>query len=164
MSTERGFSLIELAVVLMVAGTIMAFGVPAFSRYRDDMRLRQARNQLTEDIRLARQLAVTRRAPVYIRFGTPPTTTDITSYQIHIDANANGVYNAGERQFLRTMPSGTRLTSVSLGSVDTLGFDISGILLTPASLATPGGTLVFRNARARLDTLSISTAGIVFRP
>jgi prepilin-type N-terminal cleavage/methylation domain-containing protein len=163
-STERGFSLVELAIVLVVAGIVMSFGLPAFSRYKDDLRLRQARQQLTEDIRTARQLAVTRRCPVYMRFGTPPTTTNIRTYAVLIDRNISGTFTTGERAWTRTLPTGTTLTSVSLGSVDTLGFDISGILIQPASGVTPGGTLVFRNARNRYDTLAVSTAGIVYRP
>ena len=164
MPKERGFSLVELAIVMVVAGIMMSFGLPAFSRYRDDLRLKQVRRQLTDDIGMARQLAVTRRCPVYLKFGTPPTTTDIRTYEIHIDTNANGVVNTGEHRMFRRVPTGTTITTVSLGAVDTLAFDISGILIQPSSMVTPGGTVVFRNARNLSDTLAISTAGIVYRP
>ena len=89
MRHARGFSLIELMIALVVAGIILAAGMPAFGRYRDSMTLRQANAQLVQDIRRARQLAVTRRAPVVIQFGAPPSTTNITSYEIHVDNNAD---------------------------------------------------------------------------
>ena len=164
MSQQRGFTLIETMIVVVIIGIVLAVGMPAFGGYRNDMKLRQARAQLNEDLRLARQIAVTRRAPVYIRFGTPPTTTDITTYKIHIDTNANGVLDTGERAWIRTLPSSTKLSAVGLTPTDTLAFDISGVLIQPSGGGTPGGTLIFKNAKPRYDTLAVSTAGIIYRP
>ena len=159
MFRSRGFTLIELMIVLVVAGIVLTIGLPAFSNYRNDLRLRQARQQLLEDVRMARQDAVTRRAPVFIRFGTSSATTGLTSYQVHIDSNGNGVYDTGERRWLRNLPASTSL-SATLAPQDTLGFDISGILLP----GTGGGTLILLNAKNRRDTLLVSTAGIVYKP
>ncbi len=149
----------ELMVVLIVAGIVLTFALPAFSGYRNDLKLRQARQQLLEDIRLARQEAVTRRAPVFIQFGGGTTTTGITSYQIHVDTNGNSLSDAGERRMIRTLPSSTSLSSALVPN-DTLAFDVSGILWPGAG----GGTLILRNARDRRDTLVVSTAGIVYKP
>ena len=96
MRTAKGFTLIETMIVVTVAGIILAVGMPAFSRYRSTLSLEQAKAQLLHDVRDARQRAVTRRIPVYMRFGTPPTTTDITSYQIHVDTNGNRLVDNGE--------------------------------------------------------------------
>jgi prepilin-type N-terminal cleavage/methylation domain-containing protein len=164
LSQQRGFTLIETMIVVVIVGLVLAIGMPGFTAYRNDMKLRQARAQLNEDLRLARQIAVTRRAPVYIRFGTPPSTTDISTYQIHIDTNGNGLVDAGERAWIRTLPSSTKLSSVGLTPTDTLAFDISGILVQPNGGSTPGGILIFKNAKSRYDTLAVSTAGIIYRP
>jgi hypothetical protein len=134
-------------------------GLPAFSSYRNDLKLRQARQMILEDVRLARQYAVTRRAPVYIRFGAPPTVTGITSYQVHIDTNGNGLVDTGERVWIRRFPATTSV-SVGLSPTDTLGFDTSGILLPGEG----GGMLVTRNIKDRRDTLVVSSAGIIYKP
>lgn len=160
MTSQKGFSLMELMIVLVVAGIILSIGLPAFATYRNTLALRQARAQLTEDIRSARQIAITRRAPVYIRFGAPPSTTDITAYQIHVDSNNNRLIDAGERVVQRKMPNTTKIATASLAPVDTLCFDISGILWP----GNNGGTLVFKNQRLKTDTLAISTAGICYHP
>jgi len=161
MSRSRGFSLIELMIVLVVAGIVLSVGMPAFGRFRSSMTLKQANAQLLQDIRRARQLAVTRRAPVVMKFGSPPTTTNITSYEIHVDTNADNLVQSSEIRTFRSLPRGTRLNSVSMVSqVDSLTFDISGTL----KLGTQGGTLVFSNQLGKRDTLVVSAAGICYRP
>ena len=156
-----GFSLMELMIVLVVAGIIFAMGLPAFSSYQNSLALKQVRTCLLEDLRSARQYAVSRRSPVFVIFGDPPTTTNITSYQIFVDKNANGVLDGSERLYRRSLPNNTKLVSVSLSpQPDTLVFDISGILWP----GTNGGTLIFANHRDRRDTLQVSAAGIAYRP
>ncbi len=161
MRSVRGFSLVELMIVLVVAGLLFAIGLPAFSSYRNTLALRQVRTNLLEDLRGARQFAVSRRSRVYVVFGTPPTTTNVTSYRIFVDTNGDGVADNNERVYQRTLPRQTRLTSVSLSPTPgTLVFDISGILWPGQN----GGTLVFANQRGQSDTLQVSAAGIAYRP
>ena len=156
-----GFTLIELMIVLVVAGLVLSFGIPAFGHYRNTLMLRQVNAQLLQDVRRARQLAVTRRAQVVMSFGAPPATTDITSYTIHLDTNGDNVVQSTEQRTFRTLPGGTRLTNVNMiTQVDSLTFDISGTL----KLGSGGGTLVFANALGQRDTLAVSAAGICYRP
>lgn len=160
MRAAKGFTLIETMIVVTVAGIILAIGMPAFSRYRSTLALEQAKAQLLRDVRDARQRAVTRRIPVYMRFGTPPTTTGITTYRIHVDTNGNRLVDNGESVADRRLPRSTSLSLVSLSPVDTLNFDISGILW-PGHL---GGSLVVSNSRGQRDTMFVSSAGIVYEP
>ncbi len=160
MRKERGFTLVETMIVLVIAGIVMAMGLPAFASYRSTLAIKAARNQLNEDIRTARQFAVSRRAPVFIRFGTTSSTTDLTTYTIHVDSNGDGLMNNNERVIKRTMPKNTRISSASLTPADTLGFDISGILIPGQT----GGTLIMANSKNKYDTLLVSSAGIVYRP
>ena len=160
MSRANGFSLIELVVALVVAGIVLSVALPAFGNYRNSMALKQANAQVLQDVRRARQLAITRRAPVIMTFGNPPGIGNITSYTIHVDGNADGVVQSSEVVTLRNMPRGTRLQLVNLTPTDVLPFDISGVLQPGAG----GGRLILQNTPGRRDTLMVSTAGICYRP
>lgn len=157
--TQRGFTLIELMTVVVVVGLVLAIGVPSTANFRQTMALRSLRTQIGTDLRMARQLAVTRRAPVYVRFGNGTTTTNVTAYQIHVDADNDRVIDSNERLIARTVPSKSRFATVALTPTDTLVFDISGILFP----GTAGGTLIMRNERNTRDTLWVSAAGLVYR-
>ena len=163
MSETRGFSLIELLVALLISGIVLAIAMPGFGRFRNSMALKQANAQVLQDVRRARQLAITRRAPVVLRFGAPPSISNITSYTIHVDTNGDNLVQSGEMVTVRNMPNGTRLSAVTLTPVDSLKFDISG-LLRPATAGSPGGRIVLANRLNRRDTLLVSAAGVCYQP
>ena len=51
----RGFSLIELMVVMAIGGVILAFSMPSINRYLNRARLRDNTNRMMNEMRLARQ-------------------------------------------------------------------------------------------------------------
>jgi len=161
---SRGFTLIELMMVVLVIGIVLTAGLPALGTYRDGMVLIQARTQVLQDLRLARQVAVTRHCPVIVSFGNGTGTTDIGNYTIHYDTDGDGAVTAGERRFNRTMPSRTRVSSAAVTPTDSVVFDMSGVLKIPTSGAAPGGTLTLANSRGRTETIMISATGVVYRP
>ena len=162
---QRGFTLIELLIVVVVIGVMAAMVVPSSRRFVKAQRMREARNKLYEDIQVARQTAVTRRAPVYMRFADGTSTTNVTNYTLHVDLNNDRIMNAGETVKIVNLPPGIALRQVSLSPRDTLAFDISGILW-PGH--TGGMFVLYPNssdsAKVRKDTLMVSAAGMVYRP
>lgn len=156
---SRGFTLIELLIAVTIAGLVLLVTVPSFGSYLKDLNNKKVRTNLISDLRVARQLAVTEHRPVVVRFGTTSSTTDITTYSIHIDTNGDRIVQAGESFYQKNLPSGTKFTKVSLTPNDSLIFDISGVLWP----STTGGWVVV-NGRSRNDTLYVSAAGIVFQP
>ena len=156
---SRGFTLIELMIVLVVVGILVAVGVPSWRGFARSLAQNQARSQVLEAIRMARQTAVTTHRPVYIQFGSPPSTTDITTFKVHNDSNSDGVVSSGERNKTFTLPKNTRLSLVALTPLDTIPFIASGGLRTSST----GGSLIVTNGR-KSDTLMVSSIGMVFRP
>jgi prepilin-type N-terminal cleavage/methylation domain-containing protein len=163
MSEKRGFSLVELLFTLAIVGIVLAITMPGFMRFRNSMSLKQANAQVLQDVRRARQLAITRRAAVVVRFGTPPSISNITSYTIHVDKNSNNNVEPNEIVTVRNLPTGTRLSAVSLTPVDSLRFDPSGLLLQTAA-GSPGGRIVIANRLNRRDTLLVSSTGVCYQP
>lgn len=158
--SSRGFSLIELMIVLVVAGVLIGMGVPAWKGFQRSLEQQQARGEVVQAIRTARQTAVTRHAPVILTFGTPPTTTNITQYAVHVDLDNDRFKDFGEPWTQRALPNGTRLAQVALVPTDSLIFDPSGALQPGGT----GGSLIISNGRGTPDTLIVSSVGNVFRP
>ena len=67
-SARRGFSLIELVVVVAIIGIIAVFAVPAASTIIRGSQLTQASQVMQDQISLARQYALTKNRPVEVRF------------------------------------------------------------------------------------------------
>lgn len=73
-SKNPGFSLLELLVVILIIGIVAAFVTPAASTILKGSHLSQAEQVLTDQIKLARQQAVTKNHSIevrFIRYGDP---------------------------------------------------------------------------------------------
>jgi hypothetical protein len=147
-------------IVVTITGLGFAVVMPAFGSLRKSLSGLMAREQVVQDIRGARQAAITQHCPVIVQFGNGVATTNLTYYTIHYDRNADGVKQASEPSRLRTMPATTKLSVVSLQPRDSLRFDVSGILRP----GTGGGSLISETAHGRRDTFLVTVAGTVYRP
>ncbi len=74
-SNARGFTLIEMLVIISVLGTIMAFAAPPMSRFMRTNRITGATNTLAGDLRYARSLASSQRRTY--EFRVAPTSYSI---------------------------------------------------------------------------------------
>ena len=63
---QRGFSLAEMAVVVMISGIILAISAPNLIRHLNRQRVHDAAHLLADEMRLARQKAVTNGTRNYI--------------------------------------------------------------------------------------------------
>lgn len=61
----RGFSLVELLVVVALAAVVLAIGVPSYKDYIIVNRLKAVNSQLVADLQFARSEAAARNLPVY---------------------------------------------------------------------------------------------------
>lgn len=75
----RGFSLLELLVVMAVIATLMALAAPAVTAINRGTHLTAGGNLLVDNLKLARQTAIAQNKPVEVRFyelpgeaGNPP--------------------------------------------------------------------------------------------
>jgi type IV fimbrial biogenesis protein FimT len=73
---QRGFTLMELMVVLAVVGVIMGFAVPNFSLYIRNSRLTGAANDLLASVVMARTEAIKRQLPVGVCATANPNTAN----------------------------------------------------------------------------------------
>ncbi|HXH02244.1 MAG TPA: GspH/FimT family pseudopilin [Candidatus Competibacteraceae bacterium] len=65
-TTQGGFTLIELMIVIVISAIILAWGVPSFETFIKNNRVTAETNRFLADIQLARSEAIKRGVPVNI--------------------------------------------------------------------------------------------------
>ncbi len=86
--TERGFSLVEMVVVLAVLMALLAVGAPGLKAYSVRSQLEGAARQFQGEFRKARSIAVRTGRQTAIRF---ETSAEGPSFSVYADSNWNGV-------------------------------------------------------------------------
>ena len=78
---ERGFTLVELLIVVAVVAVVLTLAAPSFREMIEMQRLRGPSAQLTTDIQFARSEAVSRQEVVAISF--EPSASGMSCYILH---------------------------------------------------------------------------------
>jgi prepilin-type N-terminal cleavage/methylation domain-containing protein len=68
--TQRGFSLIELMIVLVVFGIVLSFGIPSYWKYSLTQQVRGTSENLVQTIQLQRSRAMATGQTITINFNT----------------------------------------------------------------------------------------------
>ncbi len=114
---QRGFTAIELMIVVAILGILAALAAPSFTETVKRYRVTSVRDDMTAAIQWARSEAIRRRVQVgFVRTATcaaPLATVDDwdCGWDAFIDANRSGAFDAGDT-LLRTftVPTGLHLT------------------------------------------------------
>lgn len=134
--TYRGFSLIELMVVVAIAGVLFAFAIPNYHSYILSQQLRGTSQNLVQTLQLQRTRAMATGQAVTLNFntGTPNAWTVM-----------------GDGRSRRTpLPRGVTYVSAAPTSL---------ILGSNGRLNT-SGLVVFQSRTGLLDTVSIQVSGL----
>lgn len=148
MQKNRGFTLVELIIVIAIAGIVLAIAAPNFTGYRQNTNLKEATRNLSADIQYWKQRAV----------------AENRSYRISFDTAGNS-YSVLKRE----APPGMAFKPLSevdpgASNIDKSPADISpgvSLVAAPATVTMdPRGTL--SNGTIRLQHgIRLSTADIV---
>jgi len=132
--TEKGFTLLELLVVLVIAGLVLAFVVPVGGRHGERAELARSVDQMASALRMTRSRA--------IRNDRPEALVVDVKQALYRDAG-----NAG----LGAFPAGTHLTLVTTEDEQQSGA-LGSIRFFPDGSSTGGGITIEKGA-LRYDVL-----------
>jgi prepilin-type N-terminal cleavage/methylation domain-containing protein len=158
MKRQRGFSLMELMVVLALAAVILGIGAPSFAEFRANNRLTGAANDYLAGVLSARSEALKRQAPVALCPSDNPedpaaTCSDgaFTGWITFVDTNNDCLRDDGE-DLLRAQPT---LEAAVLTDSDgvCLSFAANGFRQVIAGRATVRRA-VFCDDRGNTETFS----------
>jgi type IV fimbrial biogenesis protein FimT len=174
MQKQRGFTLVELMVVVAIAAVLIAMAVPSFTGLIKSNQVSSAVNTFLSDVRFARSEAIKRGGSVVIcRSDSPEATSPVCStsgnaangngwvsgWVIFQDLNNDGTIDAGE-PILRLQPAITSVDVMTEGAATPRAkavFTATGRLQATGSVLKFlfGGNPAFTNEQQRRVCLGL---------
>jgi type IV fimbrial biogenesis protein FimT len=104
----RGFSVLEVIVVVAIIGLLLSLGVPSFFTYTQNMQIRSAAEQVTSGLQIAKNEAIRRNALIQMSIdtGTAWTISDTNGNVLQTRAN-EGTPNVTKA----ILPTGTNIVT-----------------------------------------------------
>ena len=90
--SERGYSLVEMLVVVAIIGIVSLVTVPNFIAMQRSAKMKSSLRQLMTDIRGVRQYAISKNRPTMLSFGLGGTARDYRIYEQVIDSTGTPVW------------------------------------------------------------------------
>lgn len=127
---NKGFTLLELMLVITVAAVILGLGIPNMTQFVRNNRMTSAANDMLAAIHTARTEAVKRRTNISMCFSDNPTAATPTctnagrGWVVFVDTNFNYAVDSGDTVLLQhdTLPAtvfSTMKKTTSAGAADT---------------------------------------------
>ena len=162
MKNSKGFTLIEVIIVVAIIGIMTAISIPAISSWLPNYRLKAATRELYSDMQKIKLIAVKRNTNVGIAFATVTFPTTGGSYQAFVDDGAGGgtagnaIQDGTEMTLFKTsLPVGCSLTTAIFSGVNT-GYNSKGL-----PLINSVGHVEMRNNKSKWYRLALSNSGYV---
>jgi type IV fimbrial biogenesis protein FimT len=137
---HTGFTLLELMVVLAIAGVLMAVGIPAMGDFLRNSRITGAANDVMAALHFTRSEATKRRLPVTLCTSASAVTDPnpvcaaspfLTGWIAFVDTNQSGQRDAGEVVLLEHEPMDARITARSSANPFQVTYLMNGFAVNP---------------------------------
>ena len=137
---QRGFSLMELMVVIAIVGVMAAIAIPSFSSWKDRQAVSNAASSLLKHLKQARNLAMAENRIVRIAFTTNSYTYDDNNSGVCVPCKHHVIAMS---QFSGTIEVSTNRSSAPIifSSRGTIGQTVTVTVEVPGSGNSKGLTL-----------------------
>jgi len=134
---QSGFTLLELMLVVAIAGLLLAFAVPAMGNFFRNARITGAANDVMAALHFARSEAIKRRLPVTLCTSADPLDNNpvcdasalLTGWVAFVDTNQDGLIDAGETVLLQHEPMPGTITARSSANPFRVTYLLNGFAL-----------------------------------
>ena len=139
--TSRGFSLVELAVTLVVFGLVLAFSIPAFQSFNTTQQLKGATENIAGQMRMMREVSISSNTTQTMHFFYATLGGD---YHIHNGAVQGGTWSL-PRNIVYYWGAGTNSVMVS----------------TSDGRMSSSGMIILEDPKGDRDTVSVLASGLI---
>ena len=163
-----GVTIIELLIVLVIAGIFATLGMPSFTTFIRQIRLSSTMNELAADLYLARSEAIKRNSRVLMCARSSAIATDkscaaapaagtwMNGWLICYDANSNGICDADSA----SDPNPIRVHAPPSSPIVLTG-PAASVTFLPVGNALAGATFTMTASTTTTRTASVATSGSV---
>ena len=157
-TSPKGFTLIELMVVIAVLAVLLSIAAPSFTAFRRNSELTSLANKLVGSINAARGEAMKAGRSAFV---VPANGTAWTSgWSVYVDMNADNTYTEGVDTLVQTQPAVSSFISISANgnaasSSPYISFDSAGYART---VVIPGNATGPANLALTIQRNDVATA------
>lgn len=134
---QSGFTLLELMLVVTIAGLLLAFAVPAMGNFFRNARITSAANDVMAALHFTRSEAIKQRVPVTLCTSADPLNNNpvcdasafLTGWVAFVDPNQNGQRDAAEVVLLQHEPMPGTITARSSANPFVVTYQMNGFAL-----------------------------------
>ncbi|MGH8196640.1 MAG: GspH/FimT family pseudopilin [Steroidobacteraceae bacterium] len=136
---QAGFTLLELMLVVAIAGVLLAIAVPAMGNFIRNSRITGAANDVMAGLHFTRSEAIKRRFPVTLCTSAASQAADpvcdaspfLTGWIAFVDLNQSGQREAGEVVLTQHEPMNAAITARSSLNAFAVTYLLNGFALNP---------------------------------
>jgi type IV fimbrial biogenesis protein FimT len=134
---QSGFTLLELMLVVTLAGLLLGFGVPAMGNFFRNARITSAANDVMAALHFTRSEAIKRRQAVTLCTSANPLAANptcaasplLTGWIAFVDLNQSGQRDAGEAVLLQREPIPATITARASANPFSVTYLLNGFAL-----------------------------------